>query len=65
MGKTPRVVSGQSSAHAGLSHDVWARYFVVGHRHTNTFNPYGIVFTHKELELLWREVLALLGRRHR
>jgi hypothetical protein len=67
MGKTPRVVSGQPSAPAILPHDAWARYFVVGHRHANPLNPYGLVWTHEELELLWREVLALLVRirRHR
>jgi hypothetical protein len=65
MGKTPTVVSGQPSAHASLPHDAWARYFVVGHRHANPLKPYGILCTRKELELLWREVLALLDRRHR
>jgi hypothetical protein len=67
MGKTLRVDCRQPSAHASLPHDAWARYFVVGHRHANPLNPYGIVCTHKELELLWREVLALLVRirRHR
>jgi hypothetical protein len=65
MGKTPRVTLQQPSAHASLPHDAWARYFVVGHRHANPFNPYGMVCTHKELELLWREVRVLLGRRHR
>jgi hypothetical protein len=65
MGKTPTVTLRQPSAHASLHHDAWARYFVVGHRHANPFNPYGIGCTHKELEVLWREVLSLIVRRHR
>jgi hypothetical protein len=65
MGKTPTVTHQQPSAHASLPHDAWARYFVVGHRHANPFNPYGIICTSKELALLWREVRVLLGRRHR
>jgi hypothetical protein len=64
MGKTPRVVSGQPSAHSSLPH-AWARYFVVGHRHANLFDPYDIGCAPKEVVAIWREVLALLVRRYR
>jgi hypothetical protein len=63
MGKAPRVVSGQPSAHASLPH-AWARYFVVGRWHANPFDPYGIGSAPNEVVAIWREVLAFLVRRY-
>jgi hypothetical protein len=45
--------------------DVSARHFAEYYTYSIRFNPFDIASSPKELEALWREVLALLVRRHR
>jgi hypothetical protein len=45
--------------------DVSARHFAQYYTYSNRFNTFEIGSAPKELEALWREVLALLVRRHR
>jgi hypothetical protein len=45
--------------------DVSARHFAEYYTYSNRSNHFDLASSPKELEALWREVLALLVRRHR